>query len=135
MADMAVLESHQEAIHRHEGGAACYECPWTRADRPSDLHDHLRAVHDIYKAGHPQAFSITVGHLKRKTVPLLRRLLAEDRATLASLSGAPPPAGVIQDDWTAERLAREIRHERVRIMQQPGWQAVVDRQRADRVAQ
>lgn len=135
MANMAVLKSHHKAIHRNTGGASCYKCTWTRADRPSDLHDHLRSVHDIYRAGHLQAFSINVSHIKRKTVPLLRRLLAEDQATLASLTGAPPPTAPIPDDWNGVRLAREIRHQRVQIQGQPGWRAVVDRQRADRIAQ
>ncbi|KAL2275562.1 hypothetical protein FJTKL_01952 [Diaporthe vaccinii] len=134
MASMAVLKTHHKATHRKTGGAACYKCPWSRNDRPSDLHDHLRSVHDTYRAGHPQAFSINVNHIRRKTVPLLRRLLAEDRATLASLRGVPPPTATIQDDWKADQLAREIRHQRVQIRQQPGWQAVVDRQRADRIA-
>lgn len=135
MANMAVLKSHHKAIHRNTGGAACYKCSWTRADRPSDLHDHLRSVHDIYRAGDPKAFSTSVSHIKRKTVPLLRRLLAEDQATLALLTGAQPPTAPVPDDWKRDELAREIQRKRVQIQGQPGWQAVVDRQRADRIAQ
>lgn len=134
MASMAVLKSHHKATHRRTG-AACYKCTWNRETRPSDLHDHLHSVHDIYRAGHREAFSIKVNHLTRKTIPLLRRLLAEDRATLAALRGAPAPAAGIPDDWDRGRLAVEIRHQRLQIKQQPGWQAVIDRQRADRIAQ
>lgn len=135
LASMAVLKTHHKAYHRHQGWAACTECTWTRENRPSDVHDHLRSAHDIYRAGHPHAFSTSVAHLSRKTVPLLRRLLAEDRATIAALSGAPPLTRPIPNAWDARRLVVEMHRFRLMIRRLPGWEAVVNRQRADRIAQ
>lgn len=135
VANMDVLKTHHKAYHRHHGWAACTECTWTRQDRPSDVHDHLESAHDIYRADHPNAFSTNVAHIRRKATPLLRRLLAEDRATYAALSGAPPPQAAIPNAWNPDRLALEIRRVRMQIKQQPGWEAVVDQQRADRIAQ
>lgn len=135
VANMDVLKTHHKAYHRHHGWAACTECTWTRQGRPGDVHDHLESAHDIYRAGHPNRFSTNVNHIKRKPTSLLRRLLAEDRATRAALMGAPPPQAAIPNAWNPDRLALEIRRARRQIMQQPGWQAVVDRQRADRIAQ
>lgn len=135
MATMAVLKSHHKAIHRHRGRAACTECTWAKSARPSDVLDHLRAAHDIYRAGHPQAFSTDARHIARKTAPLLRRLLAEDRATLAALRGVAMPPAQIPGGWKPEKLAVEIRDVRLLIKQLPGWEAAVDQKRADRVAQ
>lgn len=135
VADMAVLKTHHKAYHRHQGWAACTECTWITRGRPSDLHDHLNSAHDIYRAGHRHAFSTNVNHIRRKAKPLLRRLLAEDRATLAALTGAAPPNAGIPNAWNPDRLAREIQQARLQIQQQPGWQAVIDQQRAERIAQ
>lgn len=134
-ADMGDLKAHHKATHRNVRPGTCSRCGWSKRGRPSDLHDHLRSAHDVYPAGHPHAFSIDVNHIKRKARPLLRSLLAEDRATLVALGGPPPTNRAIPREWNSERLANEVRDVRMQIKQQPGWQAVVDGKRADRIAQ
>lgn len=135
MASMEVLETHNEAIHQSHRKAACTECTWTKDGRPSDLIDHLRVVHDIYRAGHPNAFSADDAHIRRKTLPLLKRLLVEDRATLASLRSVPPPPATVPRGWNRARIAVEISRTRLAIQQLPGWQVLVYRKRAKRIAQ
>ena len=130
---MEVLKTHQKGYHRRYNGAACTECPWKRNDRPHDVIDHLRSVHDIYPAGDPNAFSTALNHLKRKSGRLLRRLLAEDRATLGTLGG-PQITTMIRDSWNQVRLAREVRRLRMQIKRLPGWEDVVFPQRGDRIA-
>lgn len=135
MVDMAVLKTHHEAIHQSYGNAACTECTWTREGRPHDVHDHMHTAHDIYQAGHREAFSTNHAHIRRKRLSLLRRLLVEDRATLATLRADLPPPARVPSGWRRARIAIEISRIRTVIKTFPHWRAVVDRKRAQRVAQ
>ncbi|KAJ0120762.1 hypothetical protein J7T55_015495 [Diaporthe amygdali] len=133
---MAVLESHNEAIHLNRNMSACTECTWTRGQgRPNDIIDHLQSEHDIYSASHPDYFSTNINHIGRKNKTLLRTLLREDRHILASLRGNAPPVHAIPPDWSKTKLARDISSTRRQIKHQAGWRAIVDGQRVDRIAQ
>jgi hypothetical protein len=128
-----VLENHHKIMHQGFGAAACTECVWSHPTRPNDLRDHYQTVHDIYATTHHSFYSTTLGHVKRKNMALLRRLLDEERATLAELRGtAAPPIGV-PETWTFTQVALEVIRVRNDVKAMPNWRQVVDRKRAQRV--
>ncbi|POS68965.1 hypothetical protein DHEL01_v212641 [Diaporthe helianthi] len=135
MQDMQILEIHHEAIHQSHGMVACTECTWTSTDEPGNLASHQQRAHDIYEAGHPDAFSTNIDHLCHKPRNKLIKLLVEDFRTRARLRNMQPPPPRVPAAWGLRRVAMEIVGVRSEIMRIPGWRELVNLKRANRVAQ